>query len=242
MKKILSCLLATSIFLSSTSSFASVEKKLNLDEASRIELQTSFYNQAVTVENILRDSELSASMDDDTREELELLSQDLLDASENPSVIKKPRKFKKIAVGVVQGVGVGIHTTVLFLFSPLIMTTEFVSGLVIGESKNKAIHTVGEVATGAVALGDIYLLMSLVPGFFPLAVIGGFAMLPGKLVCFNRPETNQKFCGKIAKVDHVLKDQLGASSNNAGVSINKKIKKIRRKIFTGKDQTAESLE
>jgi hypothetical protein len=205
-----------------------------MDQASRIELETSFYNQSVTVENILRDPELSASMDDDTREELELLSQDLMDASENPSVIKKPRKFKKIAVGVVQGVGVGIHTTVLILFSPLVTTTEFVSGLIIGESKNETTRAVGDLATGAVALGEISLLMSYVPGFFPLAVLGGVAMLPGKLVCFNRPETNQKFCGKIAKVDHVFEDQLSDASKNAGLSLNKKIKKLTKKIFQRK--------
>lgn len=237
-----SYLLATSILLSSVGSFASVEQNLKLDQEARIELQTSLMEKSMTVENILRDPDLSSAMDDETRDELILLSQDLMDASENPLVVKKPRKFKKIAVGVVQGVGVGIHTTVLLFLSPLMITTEFVSGLIIGESKKKSVRVAGEIATGAVALGDIYLMMSLVPGIFQLTVIGGFALVPGKLVCLNSPETNQKFCGKIAKVDHVLEDQLGDTSKNAGVSLNKKIKKLYKKIFSKKSQIAEKYE
>lgn len=239
MKKSLSCILATSILLSSLSSFASVEQNLKLDQAARIELQTSLMEKSMTVENILRDPELSAAMDEETRDELTLLSQDLMDASENPLAVKKPRKFKKIAIGVVQGVGVGIHTTVLLFFSPIMVTTEFVSGLIIGESKKKSVRVAGEVATGAVALTDIYVMMSLVPGLFQLAVIGGFALVPEKLVCLNYPESNQKFCGKIAKVDHVLEDQLSESSNNAGVSMNKKIKKLYKKVFSKKNKIAE---
>ena len=96
MKMCFSYLLATSILLSSVGSFASVEQNLKLDQEARIELQTSLMERSMTVENILRDPELSAAMDNETRDELMLLSEDLMDASENPLVVKNLVSLKKL--------------------------------------------------------------------------------------------------------------------------------------------------
>lgn len=239
MKKSLTGILAASILLGSMSSFGSTMSNLKLDQSTKFELQNSLLEKSIVVENILRDPELGRSIDIETREELIQLSQDLMDASENPEAVRKPRKFKRIALGIVQGVGVGIHSTVLLLMSPVAATTEFVAALVIGESKSKVVRAAGDVARGVTFLADINLYMNFIPGVFQIAVITGFAMVPGKLICLNNPEGNQQFCGKIAKVDHVLEDQLMEKSTNAGVSLNKKIKKLYRKLFKRNAPVAE---